>query len=187
LSKVVNRCVVTWPAVQHQAEIPQVGAIAALEACWQRRDDRARRKPIYHSLPFHARLPEGWAWQQIFQARNSSRGSWLSTFSRVFSILSWSFPLEASGFQPRAPQSDIRPVGPLHQTRHELTQRLQRQRISMLSHREAALRHEGSEPGFTRNRNNRIWSSYCFSASRGKQADFGDGAETISKSGEASR
>ena len=40
---------------------------------------------------------------------------------------------------------DVCPISPFHQARHELPQRLQRQRIGMLGHGQAALRHAGSE------------------------------------------
>jgi hypothetical protein len=40
---------------------------------------------------------------------------------------------------------DFCPIGPRHKSRHQFPQRLQRQRISMLDHGEAALRHKGSE------------------------------------------
>lgn len=58
---------------------------------------------------------------------------------------------------------DVCPVGPFYQTSHKLPQRLQRQRIAMLGHGQAALRHERSEWWLPENRNarcHRICSSY---------------------------
>ena len=95
---------------------------------------------------FHARRPERWAWRQVFKPRNlvaqklviDLQPGVLDPELVVLSTKLLVFGLEL--FDP-----DVCPISPLYQTRHQLSQRLQRQRVGMLDHGKAALRHEGSE------------------------------------------
>jgi hypothetical protein len=95
---------------------------------------------------FHARRSEGWAGRQVFKPRNLVAQKLVIEFQPVVldfksvvlveKLLVFSFELLNSG---------VCPISTLHQTGHKLTQRLQRQRIGMLDHRQAALRHKGIE------------------------------------------
>ncbi len=94
----------------------------------------------------HARRSEGRAGGQVFQARNLVAQKLVVDLQPgvlepelivlIAKPLVFSFEL----FNP-----GLCSISPLHQTRHELSQRLQRQRVGMLGHGQAALRHNGSE------------------------------------------
>lgn len=91
----------------------------------------------------HSRGSERRARRQVFEPRN------LITQELVVDLQPGVFEPElivliakplVLGFELLNP--GVRPIGPLHQAGYELTQRLQRQRIGMLGHGKASLRHE---------------------------------------------
>jgi len=159
------------PVTNHldpEHQIPDEAVLVALEARSNRYTDRQHlftrhplRVVLRPSRPgcrilgrerfvtgcfLHTRRSEGWAGRQVFQARN------LVAQKLVFDLqpgvlepelivliakpLVFSFEL----LNPR-----VCPISPLHQTGHKLAQRLERQRVGMLDHGQAALRHNGSE------------------------------------------
>ncbi len=195
--------------VKHQAEVPQIGAIAAPDTCWQRRNDRAstRRLPAfaaiadhfspqdkipYHAILvafkarsrwnageqhlftrhatritlwsapprglllatsrlvagrlFHARWLERRAGRQVLQPRNLVAQELVVDFQpRVFDLELVALVAKFLVFGLEVFDPDISLVSPRYQARHKLPQRLQRQRVGMLDHGKAALRHKGSE------------------------------------------
>ena len=159
------------PVTNHldlQNQIPDKAVLVALEARSGRYTDRQHlftrhplRVVLRPSRPgcgilgrdrlvarcfLHARRSEGRAGWQVFQARNLVAQKLVVDFQPgvfkpelivlIAKPLVFSFELLNSG---------VCPISPLHQTGHELAQRLQRQRVGMLGHGQAALRHHGSE------------------------------------------
>lgn len=95
---------------------------------------------------FHPRRSEGWAGWQVFKPRNLVTQKLIVDLQpgvlEPELIVLIAKPL-VFGFELLNP--GVCPISPLHQTGHELAQRLQRQRVGMLGHGQAALRHHGSE------------------------------------------
>lgn len=93
---------------------------------------------------FHPRWSEGWARRQVLQPRNLVAQKLVVDLQpgvlKPEQIVLIAKPLVFS-FELLNP--GVCPISPLHQTGHELSQRLQRQRVGMLGHGQAALRHEG--------------------------------------------
>ncbi|SSC73511.1 unnamed protein product [Ciceribacter sp. T2.26MG-112.2] len=159
------------PVTNHldlQNQIPNEAVLVALEARSGRYTDRQHlftRHPLCVVLRpsrpgrrilgrerlvtrcfLHTRRSEGWTGRQIFKPRNLVAQKLVVDFQPgvlepelivlIAKPLVFSFELLNSG---------VCPISPLHQAGHELAQRLQRQRVGMLDHRQAALRHHGSE------------------------------------------
>ncbi|RWY80686.1 hypothetical protein EHI44_28240 [Rhizobium leguminosarum] len=117
----------------------------ALRPATPRRLSAAGNRLVARGL-LHARWPERWAWRQVFKPRNLVAQKLVVDLQPGVldpQLIVFFSKLSVVSLERLNP--DLCPIGPRHQTSHELAQRLQRQRIGMLGHGEAALRHKGSE------------------------------------------